>query len=175
MLLQEAITLIDNKFINQGQPATWADLGCGTGMFSGALSALLAPHSKIYAVDKIHRQQKIVSANENVAIPYIQADFEWDTLTVPPLDGIIMANSLHYVRNKKALLHKLDQQIKPGAAFIIVEYDTMLANPWVPYPIDRIHLQQLFTGAGWEKSTDLGRRPSVYGHGNIYACLFQRS
>lgn len=174
MLLPEAISLINNNIINQGQPAIWTDLGCGNGMFSQALSALLAPHSKIYAIDKIQQRQKIVTANETVTIPYIQADFEKDTLTLPPLDGIILANSIHYVQNKEALLHRLEQYMKLTAAFIIVEYDTMLANPWVPHPIDKKHLRQLFAQSRWTKFTDLGQRPSVYGHGNIYACLISK-
>jgi hypothetical protein len=53
MRFQDALTLrIDHPQISSGVPAIWADFRSGAGLFRNALAALLAPGSKIYAIDK---------------------------------------------------------------------------------------------------------------------------
>ena len=53
--------------------------------------------------------------------------------------------------------------------FIFVEYDTMLANPYVPYPIDWMHLEALLQSAGLKEIHRLADRPSAFGRVNLYA------
>lgn len=36
MTLEEAVTLIKNNNINSGTKSVWADLGCGSGLFTYA-------------------------------------------------------------------------------------------------------------------------------------------
>lgn len=174
ILLKEAISLIDKAIVNQGQPASWADLGCGSGMFTGALSALLEDGSNIFAIDQLPHNPQIHSAKNTVTIEYIAANFEKELLSLNLLDGILMANSLHYVSDKKLLLTKLKTYLQPHATFIIVEYDTSHANQWVPYPINKQQLRKLFIEAGFGNCQILGERPSLYGKGNMYACQFSQ-
>ena len=47
MQLTEAIKLIQHKGILQTEPQTWADLGCGAGLFTQALASLLHENSTI--------------------------------------------------------------------------------------------------------------------------------
>ena len=68
MLLKEAISLIDKAIVNQGQPASWADLGCGSGMFTRALSALLEDGSNIFAIDQLPNNPQIHSVKNTVTI-----------------------------------------------------------------------------------------------------------
>ncbi len=174
MLLEEAISLINNANIDQGQPATWADLGCGSGMFTRALSSTLPANSTIIAVDNMRPDKQIVSVAENVTIHFQQGNFEKDNLQLPLLNGILMANSLHYIADKNRLLHHLKTYLQPEASFIIVEYDTTQRNHWVPYPINKIQLQQLFREIGFINCSMLGQRPSLYQQGDLYACQFSR-
>lgn len=52
MTYHDAITLIDNPWLHNGTtPTHWADLGCGSGVFTLALADLLAPGSTIEAID----------------------------------------------------------------------------------------------------------------------------
>src|SRR4051812_24720926 len=99
MRLADAITLIQAADISKTNPAIWADLGCGSGTFTYALAHLLAPHSKILGIDKSLQQLQPTTSN-NVEVVFRQADFMSDALIFPPLDGILMANALHYVRDK---------------------------------------------------------------------------
>lgn len=168
MTIQQALSLISPTapFLSSGSPRYWADLGCGSGLFTMALAQLLPTGSTIYGVDThptIRRQDKPTSI-----IP-IQTNFIKDTLGLPPLDGILMANSLHYVEDKPTLLQKLRSYMHPDSPFIIVEYDTDKAVPtWVPYPISYTSLTELFKG---QKVQKLDERPSVFGRANMYAAF----
>jgi ubiquinone/menaquinone biosynthesis C-methylase UbiE len=171
MELNDAIGLIRNSYLtaNASHPAVWADLGCGTGLFSHALGALLAPGSAIYAVDKRNRLKPEVTAREIRIIP-MQADFERDVLDLNNLDGILMANSLHYVQDKPAFLEKLRGYTKDAADFLMVEYDTdKSVSHWVPYPVSFDALERLFQEAGYRSVHKLSERPSMFGRSNLYA------
>lgn len=144
-------------------------LGCGTGVFIQALASILPANSTIYAVDKSFQTIRYKS-NEGVLIRFVQADFEHEDLSLPHLDGIIMANSLHYVSDKKSFLNKLKRYFSEDrGSFIIVEYDTMRGNPWVPYPIDFHNLKALVDELGFQSVSKIGERKSIYGHGKMYA------
>lgn len=171
MQLADATALIRDAGLDEGHAAAWADLGCGAGTFTLALAACLAPGSRITAVDRsVYR----IPGNDPVRIDFLQADFENDNLPLSGLDGILMANSLHYVARKAELLDKIGQCLAPGGRLLIIEYDTMQANPWVPYPVDTGHLQELLSVAGFADMQYLGERQSVYRQGKMYACIFKR-
>jgi SAM-dependent methyltransferase len=174
MQLKDAIDLIDHDRINDVDgPQTWADLGSGEGLFTQALTHLLKPGSHIYAVDKT--KPGIIPLYNSVIVESRIYDFVKDELDFPPLDGILMANSLHYVSDKKALLNKLSLLLKPTACIIIVEYDTDIPIPkWVPFPLSFQSLQNLFRQAGYETIIPIGKRASVYGRANLYSSLIKK-
>ncbi len=170
MHLQEAIALIENAQINKFLPTTWADLGCGTGIFTQALASIIHPNSQIYAVDQ---SVQAIQPIKSVRLKFLRANFEKDPLSLPPLDGILMANSLHFVSDKRKFLEKLKVGLSDDGSFIIVEYDTNESNPWVPYPIDFISLKKLFLDAGFNNVDKIGQRKSSYGNKMMYACEVQ--
>ncbi|RPD42711.1 class I SAM-dependent methyltransferase [Chitinophaga barathri] len=146
-------------------PATWADLGCGQGLFTRALASLLPGGSKIIAVDREPVQFP------QPGIQFKQMDFEKDEWKLPPLHGILMANSLHFVKNKTAFLAKAAPHLEKDHRFLIVEYNTDTSNPWVPYPLSFPNLQKLFRGAGYKKVELLREHPSIYHRSKMYAAL----
>ena len=93
MTLSEAKALINYGRLNAPHPQTWFDLGCDSGLFSEALSGLLAKDSSIYAIDK-----KPASFRNN-QIKFLQLDFVKDLLPKISVDGILITNSLHYVQD----------------------------------------------------------------------------
>ncbi len=171
MQLSQAKQLIQNAPIPPIHPMIWADLGCGSGIFTQALAALLPPKSTIYAIDQ--SQQEIPQPiDKTVKIEFVQANFERDDwyLEGEKLEGVMMANALHYVADKVGFLKRLLRHCSEEVLFIVVEYDHMNANPWVPYPIDFEHLQRLFEQVGFGEVVKLGERRSIYGGGKMYAC-----
>lgn len=146
----------------------WADLGCGSGTFTQALAHLLQQGSTITAIDT--QQQKF-----SPPIHFIQANFETGDLPLSGLDGILMANSFHYIKNKSQLIQKLESYFSASPQFLIVEYDTNNANAWVPFPIPFIELRQLFNQLGYRSVKKLNERRSIYNSASIYATLLSKN
>jgi trans-aconitate methyltransferase len=162
----DAVALIHHG-IDAREPQHWADLGCGSGTFTDALTELLHAGSLIDAVD---RKDQLILPPVN----FIKANFETQVLPLHNLDGILMANSLHFVKDKQALIHKLETYFSASPAFLIVEYDTERTNPWVPYPISFQKLTTLFTGLGYTSILKLAERPSVYNSAGMYSALIKK-
>lgn len=175
MTLNEGVALIKTDKIDSFKAATWADLGCGSGLFTYALASLLKDESVIYAVDK-----NISSFNKNpflknILIKPVELNFEKTSLPFNKLDGILMANSLHYVKNKKDFLEKTKTCLNTDGCFLIVEYDMETANHWVPYPINFSSLKKLFHDVGFSFVEKISERPSVFNRANLYSAIVKHT
>jgi ubiquinone/menaquinone biosynthesis C-methylase UbiE len=167
----EAEDLIIDAFSKEKPVEKWVDLGCGNGLFTNALAEFLAQGSKIYAIDKTY--QYLESGNTAVDIQFIYSDFENVSFEFKDLDGILMANSFHYVSDQEKLIHNLLQCLKPDGKFIIIEYDTQNSNPWVPFPISFKKLKELFAVFGLNKIEKLGERKSIYRGDMMYSAVIK--
>lgn len=156
------------------QDATWADFGSGGGAFTLALAELLGSESRIISIDRDRRslsgQRDLLSQRyPHLRVDLLLADFT-DDLDLPPLDGLVMANSLHFTKNKLPVVRKLRGYLKPGGRFLLVEYDVDRGNRWVPYPLSFMTWRTLATDAGLEQTELLQRRPSRFLSG-FYSAL----
>src|SRR3954451_7673929 len=84
-----------------GSGGTWADLGAGTGNFSWALAELIGAQGAIYAIDRDAKairalDQRIAQADPGARIIPQQADMP-HPLKLAALDGVLMANALHFI------------------------------------------------------------------------------
>jgi len=146
----------------------WADLGSGTGAFTLALAELVGPQAVLYSVDKsraaLDEQSRLMQARfPGVAIHYLVADFT-RLLDLPKLDGIVMANALHFVapRQKLEVVRQLKSYLRSEAGLILVEYNVDHGNPWVPYPLSYPVWTALAQQAGFTHTRLLGRKPSRF-------------
>jgi ubiquinone/menaquinone biosynthesis C-methylase UbiE len=171
----EAADLIRHPGTYGVAPSVWADLGAGSGTFTLALAELLPPYSIVHAMDRDHAAlQQIPEVHRHVHIQRHIGDFVNDPLPENALDGILLANALHYVRDQQAFIVKAAACLKADGCFVIVEYDTDAANPWVPYPLSFASLKQLFTASGFASITRLNERPSIYRRAVMYSALIRR-
>jgi len=157
----DAVTLI-RKGISTNDVQRWAELGCGNGVFTLALASLLPPGSEIFGYDL--RRQSLPASQNGVDIHFDQLDFDKEDLPVSKLNGVLMANSLHYVKDKANLITRL-----AVPKFLIVEYESRSANPWVPYPIMSEQLISLYNDLGY-RADKLSSMPSRFG-GRIYSLV----
>jgi ubiquinone/menaquinone biosynthesis C-methylase UbiE len=170
MRLREAVEMLAPSGLASRGPMTWADLGCGDGTFTRALAELLAPGSLIHAMDLDRAALRLVpsaSTHRDVQIATHHGDFTQLPWPFSDLDGVLMANSLHYVRDQVAFIAECRTRMKAPHRFLIVEYDSDTSNSWVPYPLSRQRLATLF-----DATIDiLHTRPSCYQRAALYAAL----
>jgi trans-aconitate methyltransferase len=162
MDLKVAINLIQSSATKSDTPTNWAELGCGSGLFTKALSTLLYAGSKIIAVDKDASALRKVDVANGIILEKLHADFINDELPLQNFDGILMANALHFVKDKNVFIQRLQSYVNETASFIIVEYDTNRSNPWVPYPLNVEGWKKLFKQTGYSRYREINRHPSVY-------------
>jgi len=165
----EIINLIKDGVI----PGTWADLGSGTGNFTLALRKLTGPEVKIYSVDKnilsLEKQkEEFLRLFPDTDVTFVLDDFGKD-LSIPNLDGILMANSLHFVKYKDSLIDKLKNSLKEHGRMIIVEYDTDKGNIYVPHPLSFGNLKRLLEEKGFSVR-QIGQAASRY-QNSMYSCF----
>jgi SAM-dependent methyltransferase len=93
-------------------------------------------------------------------------------LTLPPLDGIVAANAIHFVplQDQTALLRRWRAYLKPEGRLVVVEYDTDSGNRWAPYPMSYNAFRETARAAGFTDPALLGSRPSRW-LGRIYSAL----
>ena len=154
--------------VTPGAGAVWAELGAGDGAFTLALAELLGPGATIHTIDRDRRAlergaAEVARRYPGVTIHTRAADFT-NPLDLPPLDGLLMANSLHYVRDrdKQPLLRRLRGHLRPGGVCLLVEYNVDRGNMWVPHPLSYDTWRELATRAGFGRVRLLARAPSRF-------------
>ena len=155
---------------------TWADIGAGTGAFTLALADLLGAGGRIVAVDLDagalrDNAEAVRTRFPDVTIETLAADFT-RSLDVPELDGVVAANSLHFVPRDRqaAVIGALASHLRVAGRFVVVEYDDDRGNPYVPYPFGYAGWQRLAATAGLTDTRPLGRVPSRF-LGAIYSAV----
>ena len=152
----------------------WADLGAGAGAFTLALAELLGPGAHITAVDKDARAMRDLPAQVGKRFPGVAVDVKVADFTRPlglgDLDGIVMANSLHFLRDKEAVLESVRAMLRPGGRLIVVEYGTDHGNPWVPHPFSYGRWELMAARAGFSRTRLLRTIPSRH-LGSMYSAV----
>jgi ubiquinone/menaquinone biosynthesis C-methylase UbiE len=160
----------------QSPDTVWADFGAGSGAFTLAIRDLAGPAVDLSAIDRDRSALESLHAAMRRQFPetslhLLDGDIRQPP-DLPPLDGIVAANSLHYVPRKQqpTTLHRWSTLLKPGGRIVLVEYDSNTPNPWVPYPISFARLGALTREAGLPEPLLLGTRPSRWS-GGIYSAM----
>lgn len=157
----ELVALIEDGVGDRG--GRWADLGAGEGAFTLALADLLGPGAQIVAVDKNASALRAMGHGIETRV----ADFT-KPLDLHDLDGVVMANSLHFVRDKQPVLEAVRKMIRPGGTLIVVEYGADRGNPWVPYPFTYQRWETMAARAGFKNTKLLHTVPSRW-LGSMYS------
>src|SRR5512138_179103 len=128
---KDHVNLLRPAMVSPG--GAWADLGAGTGAFTLALRELIGPQATIYAVDKdrgaLHRLEAAHRARFPSADHLIPLNEDFSrSLDLPALEGIIMANSLHFFKDKEKVLRHMREFLKPDGALLLVEYNVDSGN-----------------------------------------------
>lgn len=175
------VNLLKPANLNPG--GIWADLGAGGGAFTLALRELVGQDTIIYAVDKdrprLNELQGAYRARfgDSKNLHIIAADFsrELGPQGVPSLDGIVMANSLHFFKDQEKILRQVRTHLKPNGILLLVEYNADSGNMWVPYPLSFETFCTLAAGAGFSEPRLLAKHPSSFLREFYSAICFKQS
>jgi ubiquinone/menaquinone biosynthesis C-methylase UbiE len=161
----EHVNLLRPADIKPG--GSWADLGAGSGAFTFALRELTGRSANIHAVDKdrarLHELERGYRARfgDSQNLTLTVGDFT-RTLDLPALDGILMANSLHFIKDKEKVLRHVRPLMKPNGMLLIVEYNADSGNPWAPYPFSFETYRKLAPRADFAEPRLLAATPSRF-------------
>jgi len=171
---QDHVRLLRNGISSPG--GVWAELGSGRGAFTFALAELIGPEGTIYSVDKNQAAlrdqarsfQKRYKAYQPT-IHYVNKDYV-QPISLPPLNGLLMTNTLHFYEYKAAILKLIHDYLVPNGRIILVEYNSDLGNTWVPYPISYDSWRSFAEKIGYAGTRLLERVPSSL-MGEIYSAI----
>ena len=154
----------------------WADLGCGEGAFTLLLAEELGSGGSVLAIDRdagaIDKLRIALSRNRRGSMASVDLRVEElaGLQNVPPLDGALIANALHFVPEPASVLRTVKRALRPGGRILVIEYDRSDSNRWVPHPVPVKALGQLALDAGIEPFEVGARVPSDFGR-MIYAAV----
>ena len=154
---------------NLSQGGTYADFGAGSGAFTLALRELVGINAEIFAIDKDKkaldelREEFLARTNSIDHLTLISVDFSRSSFDLPlKLDGIVMANSLHFFKDKEKILSHVREFLKPNGVLLLVEYNVDSGNMWVPYPLTFETYFKLAPSVGFTEPRLLAKVPSRF-------------
>jgi ubiquinone/menaquinone biosynthesis C-methylase UbiE len=144
----------------------WADLGSGTGAFTLALAELIGPTGEIYSVDQDggalrEQERRFQTRFPGQRVHYLKADFT-QALELPPLDGIVIANALHFRRDPASIVRQMCRYLNIGGRVLVVEYNVDTGNFAVPRPLPFSRWEALARECGFVHTQLLMTRPSRF-------------
>src|SRR2546428_12519384 len=104
------------------------------------------PRSTLFPYTTLFR-----SRLHGVAVIAVEADLTRGVVlpgVVPAtLDGVLIANTLHFLSQPAALSTQVKDWLRPGRRLVIIEYAGRWPNRWLPYPLPSTALPQLAKSA----------------------------
>ena len=110
------------------QPGTTvADLGAGSGYFTGRLAAAVGPQGRVYAVDvdeKMNERLRRRLAEEGVAnAEVVLGRYDDPLLPDGKIDLIFSSNTYHHIEDRPVYFANLQADLAPGGRIAILDHD----------------------------------------------------
>ncbi len=95
-------------------------------------------------------------------------------LSIPVLDGLLIANALHWARDHAEVLALLTAYLKPGGRLLLIEYDTPQPRSYIPFPVTYDRFTTLAQSTGLVDVREVSRRASLRTGVGMYAAVATR-
>ena len=162
----------------EGAGPSWLELGAGPGAFTLALADVLAPGGRIVALDVDggalqQLMDRLATRSPAISLETVLGDMR-TAIPAGPFDGVLAANSLHFLADPAPVLAAARAGLAPGGRLVVVEYDADHGNPWVPHPFSFATWQRRAVAAGFAAPQLIHRVPSRF-LGAIYGAVTTRT
>jgi ubiquinone/menaquinone biosynthesis C-methylase UbiE len=104
-----------------------ADLGSGTGYFTGRLGRAVSPGGRVYAVDvdadvqEELRERMTEESVDNVEI--VMASFDDSKLPDASVDLVLTVSTFHHFEDRPVYFRNLKRVLREGGRVAVIEYD----------------------------------------------------
>lgn len=162
---QQQLTPLDTlKRLEYKAGATFADIGCGTGLFTLPAAEIGTKTAKIYAVDVSYdmlgdvRQAAVTRGYDNIETVLSDAyDFK---LNDHSADFILICAVLHEIEDKNRFLTEAKRISATGAKIAVIDFNEKEIGfgPPLSHRLSRIQVTELLTNAGFTaiETLDIG-------------------
>ena len=131
------------KFLASGcfkPQSRWVEFGAGFGTYILALHTFLE-NGWIVALEleqkRVNFLEELVKTQGLSDVFIIRGDFYDAPLQTNSMDGILLANVLHFSSDLRDVLMEACRVLRANGVMIIVEYVVSSPLPWVPYPLPK--------------------------------------
>lgn len=166
---QRTEKIMSTLSIKKGE--TIADIGAGSGYFTIRLAKQLQGTGKVIAMDIRQKMldyiefRRKIEKLDNISFQLVTADNP--NLEKNSIDTILMADTMHYIKDKIAYCKKLKLGLKPTGRIIIIDFipKSFKERPWGPHESQQFskkELIEIMDKAGLKLSADHTFLPEQY-------------
>ncbi len=124
------------RFLELHQGSSVADIGSGVGYFSLKLSQDVGPSGHVFAVDirrtplLVLRARAVLSRRRNIETTL--GGENDPRLPKRSLDAILVANTLHEIRDRRSMLTQIRRSLAPGGRLVVLDREPAIGNRDAP-------------------------------------------
>jgi ubiquinone/menaquinone biosynthesis C-methylase UbiE len=122
--LQRASDIIDALVLKPGDSV--ADVGAGSGYYTGRLSPIVGSHGRVYAVDirdvSIHLLQQRIESDHLDNVIIIHSTPNDPQLEPSSLDAVLIVDAYHEMDGHQIILEHIRTALRPGGRLVIADY-----------------------------------------------------
>ena len=146
----------------------FADIGCGTGLFTIPASEICGKNAFVYAIDvseemlsEVKERSLKDGLNHIQTVKSDEYDFKLKENTV---DFVLICTVLHEIDNKKRFLYEAKRICKSGGKIAVIEFNETqtIFGPPISHRIDRKRVKELLNEIGFQYVPDMDISEAFY-------------
>ena len=146
----------------------FADIGCGTGLFTIPAAEICGNNACVYAIDvseEMLTEVKERSLKDGLnQIQTVKSD-EYDVkLKNNTVDFVLICTVLHEIDDKRRFLDEAKRICKSGGKIAVIEFNETQTNfgPPISHRLDRKRVKELLNEIGFQYVSDMDIREAFY-------------
>ena len=161
---QKPLQVLDALGLREGEVV--ADIGAGSGYFTGLLSVQVGQTGKVYAVDVEQQMLDHIKTRFDVSpdVVYVLADPDDPGLPEEGIDLILMVNTWHHIEKRPKYLKKLAAALNPDGRFALIDFreGDLPVGPPADHKLARDQVLREFEKGKWTLAADYVMLPYQY-------------